>query len=120
TGRGRPRPRVLSVHGLMRGPAFPALLPHFFRRKYRAPVAVLTVVEPAPVIGFGVPATMAQDAPVPNATLDSSTKLAAEAGQEIERFPPCNVTLNVTWTTGAPTLTSWMPFTAGCCPLPRL
>ena len=83
-------------------------------------MAALTLVEPAPAIGFGVPVTMAQDAPVPTAALDSSTKPAAEAGQEIEKFPLCNVALKVTGIEAAATLTSWMPFTAGWCVLPTL
>src|ERR1051325_8098820 len=67
---------------------------YFLKRKNWEPAAGVIVVEPAAVIGLGTPVTGDQEADVPIVALDSRTKPAESAPQEMVRVDPCFARIN--------------------------
>ena len=77
------------------------------------PADVLMLAEPAPVSGFGVPATAVQFAPAPSVGVDSRVKPAAAAVQLSVRVVPWRVAVMLGRAVMGLTRTSWIPLTAG-------
>ena len=75
---------------------------------------VLAAAVPALVMGLGVPATACQLAPVPSTGLDWSVNPTASVPHDTVKLVPWRLAAMLGRGGGAaPSLTSWMPLTAG-------